>query len=156
MRLCDVIYDRSDVVDDHAWSGMSCRSRATHWRRLLRVYSVVSQDLWRRKHRPGVDFTNILCAGFTSEDLKSSNNLYVYFALLGSVCVKAAQKMLVKSTPDQQFKQCCHIRFTSISSTFCKQLLYKIVICSFSLFTVCVCTFWQNKYFRKNCTYWRN
>jgi len=30
---------------------------------------------------------------------KDTNDLSVFFALLGSVCVKASRKMLVKSTP---------------------------------------------------------
>ena len=51
---------------------------------------------------PGVNFTNILHAAFTYADLKSTKNtvkLTVFYALLGSACVKAARKMLVKLTP---------------------------------------------------------
>ena len=47
----------------------------------------------------GVNFTNILRAAFTRSDPKSAIkllNLTVFFALLGSVRVKAAHRMLVK------------------------------------------------------------
>jgi hypothetical protein len=53
--------------------------------------------------RPGgVDFTNILLAAITthkSQKHKKGWGLTVFFALLGSVSVKAAHKMLLKSTP---------------------------------------------------------
>ena len=51
---------------------------------------------------PGDNFTNILLKGFTLADPKSaekSDRLTVFFALLVSVRIKAAQKMLVKLTP---------------------------------------------------------
>ena len=51
----------------------------------------------------GVNFTNVLWAAFTPADPKSAKkllNLTVFFALLGSACVKAARRMLVKLTPD--------------------------------------------------------
>ena len=51
----------------------------------------------------GVNFTNILRAGFMCADPKSAIkllNLTVFFALLGSSCVKSARRMLVKLTPD--------------------------------------------------------
>jgi len=51
---------------------------------------------------PRINFTNILHAAFTYADLKSTKNkvkLSVLYVLLGSACVKAAHKMLVKSTP---------------------------------------------------------
>ena len=53
-------------------------------------------------HPPRVNFTNILRAAFTRVDPKSAKkmlNLTVFFALLGSVRVKAACRMLVKLTP---------------------------------------------------------
>jgi hypothetical protein len=49
----------------------------------------------------GVDFTNILCTAFTRADPKSAKKtdcLTVLFVLLRSVHVKAARKMLMKST----------------------------------------------------------
>jgi len=49
----------------------------------------------------GVNFNNILRAAFTSADprkRKKTNGLNAFFALLGSACVKALRKMLVKST----------------------------------------------------------
>jgi len=58
---------------------------------------------------PGVNFTNILCAAFTLIDPQSANNdsqVISHFELLGSVYVKAAQKMLMILTLE------------SISSTF--------------------------------------
>jgi len=48
---------------------------------------------------PRVNFTNILCATFTHADpesAKKTDSLTLFFALLRSVCVKAAQKMLLK------------------------------------------------------------
>jgi len=55
------------------------------------------------KLTPGLDFTYILCSAFTFADPKSAKNidcLTAFFALLGSVQVKAAHKMLMKLTPD--------------------------------------------------------
>jgi len=52
---------------------------------------------------PGVNFINILFEVFTSAVPKSAKNTVkpsVFFALLGSVLVKAFQKMLGKSTTD--------------------------------------------------------
>jgi len=49
-----------------------------------------------------VNFNNILLKAFTLADpkiAKKTFNLTVFFALLGSGCVKAAHKMLVKLTP---------------------------------------------------------
>ena len=49
----------------------------------------------------GVNFTNILQAAFTHADPKSAKKtvkLSSFFALLGSACVKAAHRMLVKLT----------------------------------------------------------
>jgi len=48
--------------------------------------------------QPGVDFINILFKAFTRADPKI-DGLTVFFALLGSVRVKAALEMLVKLTP---------------------------------------------------------
>jgi hypothetical protein len=50
----------------------------------------------------GVDFTNILCAAFMHADPKRAKKYCQamgLFAVLRSVRVKAAHKMLVKSTP---------------------------------------------------------
>jgi len=52
---------------------------------------------------PGVNFTNVLQKAFKHADskcAKKTKSLTVFLALLGSVCVKAAQKLLVKSTPE--------------------------------------------------------
>jgi len=49
-----------------------------------------------------VDFTNITRAAFTHADHKSAKNTVkpsVVFALLGSTCIKAAHRMLMKLTP---------------------------------------------------------
>ena len=54
------------------------------------------------KSTPGVNFTNVLRAAFTRADLKSAIkllNLTVFFAILGSTCVKAPCRTLVKLTP---------------------------------------------------------
>ena len=50
----------------------------------------------------GVNFTNVLRAASTRADPESAKKLIdltVFFALLGSVCVKAARRTLVKLTP---------------------------------------------------------
>jgi len=50
----------------------------------------------------GVNIINVLLAAFAYEDPKSiekTDNLTVFFALLGSVCVNAARRMLMKLTP---------------------------------------------------------
>jgi len=54
------------------------------------------------KMTEGVNFVNILCAAFASLDPKSSkkiDNLTIFFPLLGSAHVKAAQKTLMKLAP---------------------------------------------------------
>jgi len=53
-------------------------------------------------HGAGVNFTNILCAAFTSLDpkcAKRQSSHQCLFALFGPKHVKAAYKMLVKLTP---------------------------------------------------------
>ena len=52
----------------------------------------------------GVNFTNILRAAFThrSQKCKKTVKLSSFFALLGSVHVKAACRMLMKLTPGRQ------------------------------------------------------
>jgi len=49
--------------------------------------------------QPGVNFINILLEAFTLIGLKSILDLTVFFALLGSVRVKATCKTLMKLTP---------------------------------------------------------
>jgi hypothetical protein len=52
----------------------------------------------------GIDFTNILHPAFTHVDPKSikmTDELTVFFALLGSACIKAACEMLMKLRPDE-------------------------------------------------------
>ena len=52
---------------------------------------------------PGVNFINVFMHSFyahRSQNCKKLLDLTVSFALLGSVCVKAARKMLVKLLPD--------------------------------------------------------
>jgi len=54
---------------------------------------------------PGVNFINVLQAAFERTDPKSAkntDNLIVFFALLGSASSKASHEMLMKLTP-------CHI-----------------------------------------------
>jgi len=56
----------------------------------------------------GVNFTNILRTAFTNADPKSrkkTDGLTVFFALLGSAHIKAAHKMLVKSTQGGEEEQ---------------------------------------------------
>ena len=51
---------------------------------------------------PRVNFTNVLLAAFTLTDPNSTTKLLdltVFFALLGSACVKSARRRLMKLTP---------------------------------------------------------
>jgi len=60
---------------------------------------------------------NILCAAFmlpVPKSTKETDNLTVFFALLGSVCVKASWKMLVKSTPKLNFINVLRTAFTRV------------------------------------------
>ncbi len=55
------------------------------------------------KSTPGVDFTNMFtCSFYTrrSQRHKMMDELTFIFALLGSACLKAAHKMLMKLTPN--------------------------------------------------------
>jgi len=52
----------------------------------------------------GVNFINVLLEAFRLEDPKSAkktDNLTVFFALLGSASIKAASRTLMKLTPDR-------------------------------------------------------
>jgi len=54
----------------------------------------------------GVNFTNILCATYTRaipKAQKKTEGLTIFFALLGSLHVKAARNNLVKLTPGLNF-----------------------------------------------------
>ncbi len=56
--------------------------------------------------KPVFNLTNILPAAFTYKDPKSAertDNLNVFFALLGSACVKAVITTLVKLTPENRY-----------------------------------------------------
>ncbi len=60
----------------------------------------------------GVNFTNILRAAFTCVDPKSAINTVkssAFFALLGSLLVKAVRKMLVKLTPGGGVEGVIHV-----------------------------------------------
>jgi len=61
---------------------------------------------WKEESNPsGVDFTNILRAAFfarTFQKHKKTLMTRLSFCTLGSALVKAAHKMLVKSTPDDR------------------------------------------------------
>jgi len=64
---------------------------------------------------PGVDFTNILHKASALTDPKSAKNtvkLSVFFVLLGSVCLKAAHKTLIKLTPGINFISIILMRFS--------------------------------------------
>jgi len=76
-----------------------------------------SLPLLRRESQSRVDFNNILRKTFTNADPKSAkdtDDLTVIFTLLGSAQVKAACKMLVKSTKD--------LLGTKLSSMSCCQV----------------------------------
>ncbi len=56
------------------------------------------------KSTPGVNFINILWTAFMGAETKSekkTDNLTVFLVLLGHVPIKAAPKMLMKSTSSQ-------------------------------------------------------
>ncbi len=60
------------------------------------------------KLRSEFDFTNILCAAYHRRQKipkmqKKTDSLTLFFALMGSVHVKAAHKILVKLTPVVNF-----------------------------------------------------
>jgi len=69
----------------------------------------------------GVNFINILGAAFTRKDPKSSKKtakLSIIFALLGSLRVKAARRMLMKLTPGvNSIKRCFYLALQCPSST---------------------------------------
>ena len=56
----------------------------------------------------GFNFINVLPAAFTHVDPKSAKKLLdltVFFALLGSLCVKAACRTLMKLTPGESVRE---------------------------------------------------
>ncbi len=56
-------------------------------------------------NHPGLYFINVLPTAFTPVDPKSvkdTDNLTVFFTLLGSTSIKAVRRMLVKLTPDEE------------------------------------------------------
>jgi len=58
------------------------------------------------KSKPGLNFTNIFTRSFyasRSQKRKIQSSLKYLFTLLGSACIKALSKMLVKSTPGVNF-----------------------------------------------------
>jgi len=58
--------------------------------------------------KPGVNFINMLLAAFTHVDPKTANKyskIIVFFALLGSACLKALLKTLMKLTPSKVNKE---------------------------------------------------
>ena len=68
-------------------------------------YTFARCSNWLVKLTTGVTFTNVLGAAFMCADPKSAKKtvkLSSFIALLGSARVKAACRMLVKLTPEQQ------------------------------------------------------
>ena len=64
-------------------------------------YSVNPQVQMLMKLTLGVNFSNILRAAFTYANPRSAKktvNLTIFFVLLGSMCVKAANRRLMKLT----------------------------------------------------------
>jgi len=64
------------------------------------------------KLTPGVNFTNMFTCSFCtcqSQKRKKTDDLTVFFMLLGSAHVKAAQRMSMKSTPGRpaSSRRCC-------------------------------------------------
>ena len=81
---------------------------------------------------PEVNFTNVFTRSFyarRSRKRKQLLDLTVVFALLGSECVKAAHKMMVKLTPT------CHIQRKITSLPF--SLSLSLFCSSFSVLNLC-------------------
>ena len=94
------------------WRPLSMEKQGLRWQRGVYSYMNVElsavcvsvcvrerESLWQR---PGLNFINVLCTAFTlvdPESVKKIDNLTVFFTLLGSACVKAVHRMLVKLTP---------------------------------------------------------
>jgi len=77
------------------------------------------------KLTPGLNFINILRAAFARPDperAKKTNNLTVYFALLGYACAKAAHRMLMKLTPERYDAQVFILNNQNVVSIFNKFL----------------------------------
>jgi len=56
-----------------------------------------------KKHQPGLNFTNIFTLSFyarRSQKHKKTDNLSVFFTLLGSTHVKAVRRTFMKFSPD--------------------------------------------------------
>ncbi len=69
----------------------------------------------------GFNFPNIKCAAFTHVDPKSAKNTGKIFVLLGSACIKAACKMLMKSTP-------CFLRYSRFIRAFNNETVNKKIL----------------------------
>jgi hypothetical protein len=71
------------------------------------------------KLTPGVNFSNILRAASTllhPKSVKMIDNLIVFFMLLGSECVKAVSRTLMKLSPEVNFtNMLCAALFEKIS-----------------------------------------
>ncbi len=76
------------------------------WTHKFNWYDVnIAKHIWILNEiiEPWVNFINILCATFSRPDPKSAKRYWQLdwiLAFLGSVCVKAARKTLIKLTPD--------------------------------------------------------
>jgi len=71
----------------------------------------------------GVNFINVLQAAFTSDDPKTQKNtvkLSVFFALLGSACIKTVHKALVKLATGVNFINILpgHFLYKSLLNSF--------------------------------------
>jgi len=92
--------------------------------------------IFQRWWRAGVDFTHILRAAFTHADPKSTkiqSSHPCLFSLLGSVHIKAACKMLVKSTPEWVKKEFIRMSKRDVCASVCVSVCECVCVC------VCVC-----------------
>ncbi len=86
---------------------------------------------------------HVLQAAFTRADPKSAkmtDNLTVFFELLGSASIKAVGRMLMKLATDG-----------NLINILCANLLYKDM-CSLFLITVWLCNFLTKKYWHQCCS----
>jgi len=100
------------------------RKKSIRWKRPI---------LW--KSNAGVNFINVLRAAFThadTESIKKTDNLIVFFTLLGSAWTTAAHRILMKLTPGVNLAN-------NNEQLFC----IKVFLHSFSVIACYVCNFWS-------------
>ncbi len=86
----------------------------------------------------GINFTNIVCKAFMladSECAKNTDSLQVFLKLLGSLLIKADQKLLVKLIPGVNFTNILRTAFILVDPERVKNTINSSV--SFYTFGIC-------------------